>query len=335
MKQAVMLTTAGKPMLEKVYQPETLQALCAALRFLPDIVSGERLASLGGAYREARYIFSTWGMPALTESEWADAFPALEAVFYAAGSVQGFARPLLARNVRVYSAAMANGVPVAEFTVAQIILANKGYFQTLSRYRADGFRAANGFTQALPGNFGATVGILGAGAIGKLVIRMLSAYRLNILVFDPFLPDAEAKALGVRKVSLEDVFARSLVVSNHLANNAQTQGILRYAHFALMRPNGTFINTGRGAQVVEADLARALREEPGRTALLDVTDPEPVAADSPWFRLPNVHVTPHISGSAGHEVGRMGEFMLAAYRAHEAGQPFAGEVTEGMLATMA
>ena len=79
-------------------------------------------------FSDTQYIFSTWGMPKLTEDEIADCLPNLRAVFYAAGSVQSFARPFLNRGIKVFSAWAANAVPVAEYTVAQIILANKGFF---------------------------------------------------------------------------------------------------------------------------------------------------------------------------------------------------------------
>ena len=102
-----------------------------------------------------------------------------------------------------------------------------------------------------------------------------------------------------------------------------------------MPPNATFLNTGRGAQVVEEDLARALREEPERTAVLDVTLPEPPAADSPLRALPNVLLTPHFAGSSGGEVRRMGEAMLAAFRDWRDGRPAPARVTPEMLATMA
>ena len=102
-----------------------------------------------------------------------------------------------------------------------------------------------------------------------------------------------------------------------------------------MLPTATFLNTGRGAQVVEDDLARALREEPGRCAVLDVTFPEPPAADSPLRALPNVLLTPHFAGSSGLEVRRMGEAMLAAFRDWRDGRPSPTRVTAAMLETMA
>ena len=102
-----------------------------------------------------------------------------------------------------------------------------------------------------------------------------------------------------------------------------------------MKPYSTFINTGRGAQVVEADLARAMAEDETRTALLDVTWPEPMASDNPFFDLKNVINTPHIAGSQQLEVSRMGEYMLEAWRDYEAGTPSPHEVTAEMLETMA
>ncbi len=279
--------------------------------------------------------FSTWGMPAFTCEEIATHLPHLRAVFYAAGSVQGFAAPFLESGVRVFSAWGANAIPVAEYTVAQIILANKGFYGA-ARLASNGhYRDASAYFGRFPGNYGATVGILGAGMIGKLVIRMLRPYNVHVKVFDPFLPPAVAEELGVTLCSLEEIFSTCETISNHLANHSQTVGILHYDLFSRMKTNATFLNTGRGAQVVEADLVRALTECPDRTAVLDVTHPEPPAEDHPFHALPNVILTPHMAGSAGEEVRRMGVYMLDEYRAFAADAPTRYEVTSAMLATMA
>ena len=274
-------------------------------------------------------------MPVLTEEEIARCLPNLKCLFYGAGTVQKFARPFLRRGVKVFSAWAANAVPVAEYTVAEIILANKGYFLTHRLYHQSGKAVAKKAFEKCRGNYGETVGIIGAGMIGKLVIQMLKQYRLKVLVFDPFLSDEKAAELGVEKCELPELFERAFVVSNHLANNAQTKGMLTYDHFRRMRENAVFINTGRGAQVVEEDLVRILRERPDLTALLDVTAPEPPVEGHPFYTLANCLLTPHIAGSAGDEVRRMGEYMLREYQAYLAGKPCRFEVTEAMLATMA
>ena len=284
------------------------------------------------AFKDTEYIFSTWGMPAFTEEEIKTCLPGLKAVFYAAGSVQKFARPFLNCGVKVFSAWAANAVPVAEYTVAQIILANKGFFKTMSYTdRTFARKEANGF----PGNYGVKIGIIGAGMIGKLVIQRLGSYDLEVLVFDPFLPDKKARELGVKKVSLETLFQECQVVSNHLANNEQTRGMLNGALFEKMLPYATFLNTGRGAQVVEADLIKVLKERPDLMAILDVTYPEPPEQDSELYTLANCILTPHIAGSSGNEVRRMGRYMEEEYESFVTNQPCKYEVTLEMLKTMA
>jgi phosphoglycerate dehydrogenase-like enzyme len=283
-------------------------------------------------FRDTEYVFSTWGMPVFSEEEISEYFPALKAVFYAAGSVQQFARPFLNCGVKVFSAWAANAVPVAEYTVAQIILANKGFFKTMAY---TDWASAGKESKLFPGNYNAKVGIIGAGMIGKLVIRMLKSYNLEVLTFDPFLPGETAEELGVEKVSLETLFRECQVVSNHLANNAQTIGMLSGALFEKMRPYATFLNTGRGAQVVEADLIKVLKARPDLTAILDVTFPEPPEEGSELYSLPNCILTPHIAGSSGNEVRRMGEYMEAEYQNFIQKKPCKYEVTLEMLKTMA
>ena len=104
-----------------------------------------------------------------------------------------------------------------------------------------------------------------------------------------------------------------------------------------MPDNGVFINTGRGAQVVEEDLCRALREKPGRFAVLDVTWPEPPVKGHEFYSLDNVILTPHIAGSSGDETHRMAEYMLQEYKLYSESQGHKTryEVTEKMLETMA
>ena len=283
-------------------------------------------------FSDVEYVFSTWGMPTLSEDEIAACLPKLKAVFYGAGTVQAFARPFLNRGIKVFSAWAANAVPVAEYTVAQIVLANKGFFHTV-RY-AD-WEAARDTYARLPGNYGVKVGIIGAGMIGKLVIQALKAYALEVLVFDPFLADEKAEELGVTKVELDTLFAECRVVSNHLANNEQTRGMLNGALFEKMPPYATFLNTGRGAQVVEDELINVLKARPDLTAVLDVTVAEPPAADSDFYRLPNCFLTPHIAGSGGNEVQRMGQYMKEEFARFTNGEPCLYEVTTEMLKTMA
>ncbi len=335
MKNAVFLGSADR--VAYVYAKSTLDKLRAALHFPTDhVITKKELDTYRAELAAADYVFSTWGMPVFTREEIREYLPNVKAVFYGAGSVQFFARPFLEENIAVFSAWAANGVPVAEYTFAEIILAAKGFYQRLHR-QADGANWANRSVGAdFPGNYEIKVGIIGAGMIGKMVIERLHTLDFtDILVFDPFLSDENAEKLGVTKTDLPTLFAESDVISNHLANNAQTVGMLNRDCFDRMKAHATFINTGRGAQVVEADMIRALLDVPTRAAVLDVTFPEPPEADSPLYTVPNVFLTPHIAGSLGNEVHRMAEYMYEEYRAFDAGRPTKYGVTLEMLETMA
>ena len=319
----------------RVYDQKTVSELQGYLEIEKHIYTKADVLGDPSSFSRVEFIFSTWGMPQFTEEEIKACFPSLKCVFYGAGTVQRFARPFLKNGVKVFSAWAANAVPVAEYTTAQIILSNKGYFLSNRLYHTKGNDVARNAFDKCNGNYGETVGIIGAGMIGKLVIEMLKAYKIRVLVFDPFLPDEKAVELGVEKCGLSELFERAFVVSNHLANNEQTKGMLNYELFRRMRENAVFINTGRGEQVVEEDLIRILKERPDLTALLDVTYPEPPVEGHPFYILSNCLLTPHIAGSAGDEVARMGEYMLNECKAYLSDGNTRYEVTEKMLETMA
>lgn len=319
-----------------VYDDKTICELQKIINIEKKIFSMADVVAQPDAFKKVDFVFSTWGMPIFTEEEIKKYLPNLKCVFYGAGTVQSFARPFLNCGVKVFSSWAANAVPVAEMAVAQIILSNKGFFITNRLYNSNVNREIS--KQAFykcKGNYGETVGIIGAGMIGRLVIQMLKQYKLKVIVFDPFLSNEKAKELGVEKCELYELFERAFVVSNHLANNEQTRGMLNYKHFSRMRENAVFINTGRGAQVVEEDLARILQERPDLTALLDVTYNEPPEENHPFYSLSNCLLTPHIAGSAGDEVRRMGEYMLSECQAYLKGEQTRYEVSLKMLETMA
>ena len=333
--KAAWVNGGGDAGIRRVYDPETHDAVEALFDFYPGVYKKEDI--IAGAIPDAEALFSTWGMPILSAEEWEKSVPGLKIVFYGAGSVQGFARPILARGARVISAWQANSVPVIEYAVAQIILANKGFYQAsrlCSRDRASRGEASRYFG-SFRGNYDTAVGLIGLGAIGSGVAQRLKDYRLKVYAYDPYCTPEKAAALGVTLESLDFIFSHCLTISNHVANIPATRGMLTYRLFSQMLPNATFINTGRGAQLVEDDLIRALREEPGRTAVLDVTDPEPSPEGHPFYTLDNVVLTPHIAGSAGAECFRMGVYMLEEAERWLGGEELQYNVTLKMLETMA
>jgi phosphoglycerate dehydrogenase-like enzyme len=278
------------------------------------------------------FAFATWGMPRLNEEQ-VGRLPSLKAVFYAAGSVQYFARPFLNKGVVVVSAWAANAIPVAQVAVAQITLAAKGYFRAERLCRTSQRR--NAFENKHPGTFGTVIALLGAGMIGTKVIELLRPYELDILVFDPFLTLERAAALGVSKVSLEEAFERGVVVSNHIADLPETRGLLRRDLFARMLPYATFINTARGATLDETGMLEVMASRPDLTALLDVTFPEPPLADSPIYRLENVLLSPHIAGNISREVLRQADCVIEEFLRFKNGEALKYAVTLEMLQRMA
>ena len=331
--KAIFLCDSPKQ-LREVYT-ETAPRLYEIAQLGEHIFSGEELLSGEADLGDVEYIFSTWGMPALSKEEIQTHLPSLRCVFYAAGTVQKFARPFLECGVKVFSAWAANAVPVAEYTLAQIILANKGFFVHSRTMKKGDIPTCKAMKRAYPGNYGERVGLIGVGMIGSLVAEMLKPYRLDVYAFDPFLSEERAASLGVTKCTLHELFSSCRVVSNHLANNEATRGMLDLACFSRMLPYATFLNTGRGAQVVEEDLVRVLSERPDITAVLDVTYPEPPAEGHPFYSLENCVLTPHIAGSLCSETHRMAEYMREEYERFTAGLPTRYEVSEKMLETMA
>lgn len=285
--------------------------------------------------KDAEVILSTWGMLPMTEEEIKETLPGAKVLFYAAGSVQGFARPFLNEGVRVFSAWQANGVSVAQYTLSQILLSAKGFFRVEQAMRNTGRQSGYEVASHYIGAYDIRVGLLGCGAIGTQVAQMLKDTDCEVWVYDPFLPQERADELGVKLTDMDDIFAHCEIISNHLANLPATVGIIKRHHLMGMMPYATFINTGRGPQLDEQDLYDALTTDPTRTALLDVMTNEHESDSKPLAKLPNCFITPHIAGTSGREVRRMADYMIACLKDYKAGLNPKYEVSMKMLETMA
>ncbi len=281
---------------------------------------------------EARIILSTWGMPVL-DAAFLAAAPRLQAVFYAAGSVKSFATEAAReRGISICSAVEANAIPVAEYTLAMTLLSLKHVWASLREAPAERGRR---LTQEPPGAYGATVGLISLGAVGRAAARLLADHDLHILAYDPITAPDAAAALGVEAVSLAEIFSRSDVVSIHAPRLPETEGMIGVHLVRSMKVNATLINTSRGALIDEEGLCTVLRERPDLTAILDVTDPEPPTPESSLRTLPNVLLTPHVAGSRGDEVSRMGWWMLQELERYLDGAPLKHQVEYAILARLA
>ena len=145
---------------------------------------------------------------------------------------------------------------------------------------------------------GATLGIVGMGRIGFTVAqRCKAAWDMRVLYADTFRNQRAEEELGATKVEFDDLLVRSDFVSVHADLNDQTRGMFDAAAFRRMKRTAVFVNSARGPIVNQPDLVEALRSRTIFAAGLDVTDPEPPAADDPLLRLPNVIVAPHIASA--------------------------------------
>ncbi|MBQ1943213.1 MAG: hydroxyacid dehydrogenase [Clostridia bacterium] len=318
---------------QRVFDEARMNQLKSLYDVYPEVLlpTAEDLESAKDFLKDVKFIFSTWGMPRLSEEDIKKYLPKLEAVFYAAGSVKGFAPTFMNCGVKVFSAAQVNAIPVAEYVFAQIILANKGVWGMLTRP----IDARAAYFSNFPGNYEATVGLIGFGAIAHLLAKRLQTLNLKVLVYDPYISEEEAKEYGVTLTTLEDIFQNADIISNHLPDIPPVFYMLDSKYFNLMKPYATFINTGRGREVVEDDLVSAMIAVPTRTAVLDVTFPEPPLPDSLLRTLPNVILTPHIAGSSGDEVHRMAVEMIEESIRYQNGEPLKYYVSPEMLAKMA
>jgi phosphoglycerate dehydrogenase-like enzyme len=308
------------------------EKIAALVDLHPHVINATNFAQHAAALGDVEVIVATWGIPAFTEAHFA-AMPRLRAVFYAAGNVKAFAAPLVERDVVLVSAWAVNAIATAQLVLSQVLLTCRGYFRAVRQYAAARELApAKAFRRT--GAEGETIGLVGMGWIARRLTKHLHDFGLRVIASDPFLTPERALELGVEKVGLEELFERSYVVSNHVPDLPTTKGLLGGPLFSRMRDGATFVNSGRGAQVVEAELVRVLRERPDLTALLDVSFPEPPAPDSPLWTLPNVVISPHIGGTIGDEVGRLADCVIAELDAWLAGQPLQYQVTREILATM-
>ncbi|MFB6836973.1 hydroxyacid dehydrogenase [Streptomyces sp. NPDC056361] len=288
---------------------------------LDDFTTPEAVAALA----DAEVVLSGWGCPPIDESVLAAA-PKLRAVIHAAGSVKHHITDACwKRGIEVASAAWANALPVAEYTVAVALLANKQLLRIREDYRDR--RAPYDWQRAYAdaGNYRRTVGIIGASRIGRRVLELLRPHDLDLLLHDPYVTPAEAARLGARAVGLDELCTAADVVSVHAPELPDTRHLIDGRRLALMRDGSTLINTSRGSLIDQDALIGELVS--GRlNAVIDVTVPEVLPADSPLYDLPNVVLTPHVAGSLGRELHRMAAAAADELALWADGRPFAHPV---------
>ncbi|MXN67470.1 3-phosphoglycerate dehydrogenase [Stappia sp. GBMRC 2046] len=200
-----------------------------------------------------------------------------------------------ARGVAVYPATGANDLSVAEYVMTAALALLRGAYSS-SAAVADGAWPR----QSLIGReaSGKVMGLVGYGAIAREVAGRARAFGMEVIAFDPFLPEGDARWAGAKSVTLEGLLQLADVVSLHVPLTDKTRHIINAGTIARMKDDAILINAARGGVVDEAALADALNERRLGGTALDVFEVEPLTADAGerFKDLDNVILTPHIAG---------------------------------------
>ena len=277
--------------------------------------------------RDAEIFISGWETGSLDDL--LDEMPNLKLVAHSGGSLKYvIGKGAFARGIRMSSQTQLNAIPVAEYTLAMIMLSAKDVFASRRAYIEQRDKPDE-FWNAFPhiGLYGANVGLIGLSRISRLVIEFLKPFHVNVKVFSNHLTEEQAKALGVTAASIEEIMQTCEVVSLHSASTPKTRHMIKGEHFAMMKDGATFINTARGAICDQDAMIEELKKDRIR-AVIDVTDPEINVPDSPLWELPNVFLTPHAAGSMGRELFHLGDGTVDDVANFIAGKPVAGEFGE-------
>lgn len=189
-----------------------------------------------------------------------------------------------------------------EFAWGLLLATVRNLAEEHHRMRAGGWQTSTGVTLA-----GKTLGLVGLGRIGTRMAEYGAAFGMNVIGWSQNLTAQAAARVGAVRVEKAELFERADVVSVHVVLSERTRGLIGASELALMKPDAYLINTSRGPIVDEAALLGALRSRRIAAAGLDVFDIEPLPADHPLRRLPNVTLSPHL--------GYVTREMLAAFYA--------------------
>lgn len=315
-KPRVILAMQPPELIEKLMSEAQWRRLRSIADVDRDVIADFHAAGIDDRIADADYVFSGWGPDGRIDEQVLERMPSLKGVAAAAGTATKLFTPQALRTARdrgvlLSNSGYVNGIPVAEFCLAAILMANKDLFRAERIYGER--RAYINREEEFPtaGNYRKTVGLVTASSrIGRHLLGLLKPYRMRVLAESRSMDERQTASYGAEKADLETIFRESDVVSLHMPSLPATRGMIDAKYFRLMKDGATFLNTARGAVVNADDMLTELNT--GRiNAILDVTDPdEPLSPDSPLWDMPNVVLTPHIAGSEGTELQAMGENVV-------------------------
>jgi len=201
-----------------------------------------------------------------------------------------------------------NAVSVAELVFGQMIALVRHTHQADRAVKANRWSDYLKFLGAELA--GKSIGIVGMGNIGARIALRARAFEMELLVFDPYIPESHVTALGGNWLGLNELLAAADVITIHCPLNRETRGMIGAKELALLKPSAFLINAARGGIVDEIALCQVLQQKKIAGAALDVMSEEPPAKDHPLFKLDNVLWTPHL-GALTLEASVRGEWGAA------------------------
>ena len=315
-------------MFEKCYDEATLKLIHEHFDVIGKNITKTNYQNNLEYFKDVDVIFSGMGSIQYSDELMAVS-PNLEAIFYAAGSMKALLTDKVwEQGVTISTANSANAIPVAEFSLSQILFTLKDGWRFVRETRVNRGKPAGVTVHDTPGAYKQTVGIISLSQIGRKTIELLKPFDLDIIAYDPFVEETEADKLGVQLVKLDELFEQADVISLHAPWLPETENMITGDLFRKMKHGASFINTARGAIVNEPEMLEALTERADLTAILDVVYPEPPAKDSLIFELDNVVYTPHIAGSTGNELARLGALMAEEALRYIKDEPLQHQITK-------
>lgn len=329
MKTAIIFKKSD---ISKRFTPKAIQELAdlgeVVLHDSDDLSAEAIKATIAGA----DIAITSWGNTELT-ADILDAAPNLRFVMHAAGSVKPVVSDAMwERGIRIAASTKPLGIGVAETALGFAISASKNFYQVNDEIHNGGWNANRSNCKEL---YEITVGVISGGFVGRHFIKLMRNFGVEILLYDPFITEEQAAALGAKKADLKELLNQADIVSIHAPSIPATDNMFNAETLKWMKKDAVLINTARGSIIDEKALYEHMAAGNLKYACLDVFNPEPPAVDNPLRTLKNVIMTPHLAGLATNGQLRIGAHAVEEIHRFLNNERLECEVTEKMLATMA
>lgn len=214
------------------------------------------------------------------------------------------------KGIKVVNAPGRLAVPVSEFTVGLMISEMKNIARSHQRMQNGVFDEKFPNAEYSVNLKGKNIGIIGCGAVGKRVAKLMKAFEANVLVYDAYLPDEKVKEMGYTPMELDELCRQSDVITVHYRLTPETEGMIGKKQFEQMKKSCFVINTARAGLIDEESLMDALVNHKIAGAGLDVFHQEPLSEDNPLLTLDNVTITNHMAGHCADIFQMTADIML-------------------------